>query len=278
MRTAVVAHNVDGWPQDEAMSTELFHRQAGEGSPILLIHGFSGDADVWGDAFDLLAEEQRVIAYDRRGYTRSRQEPVADLGQHADDAAELLAELGAAPATVVGWSSGGIVALDLAIRRPDSVSALVLIEPPLHLKRAPGFRLAVGLGKAQVLNLVKDDRAASEALLRWAFLQTSGGTYYDRLPPEMREAMLANGRANMTELKFGTGERLRGSEISAIACPVTCLTGELSDRSLVRATRKIARLLSRAEVREFAGAGHTLHLERPREFAAAVAAVAGRRA
>ena len=256
------------------MSTELFHKQAGEGTPILLLHGMGGDADVWGDAFDLLADGHRVIAYDRRGFTRSKQEPVADVGVHADDAAELLAKLGAAPATVVAWSSGGIVALDLAIRRPDSVSALVLIEAPLHLKRAPGFRLAVGLGKAQVLNVVKDDRAASEALLRWAFLHTSGGTYYDRLPPDMREAMLANGHANMTELKFGTGEGLTGSQISAIACPVTCLTGELSDRSLLRATRKIARLLPRAEVREIAGTGHTMHLERPAEFAAAVAAIA----
>ncbi len=254
--------------------TELFHREAGDGPPILLIHGMGGDADVWAEAFDLLAEDHRVIAYDRRGFTRSKQEPVADVRRHADDAAELLANLGAAPATVVGWSSGGIVALDLAIRKADSVSALVLIEPPLHLKRAPGFRLAVGLGKAQVLNLVKDDRVASEALLRWAFLHTSGGTYYDRLPPEIRDAMLANGRANMTELKFGTGERLRGSAISAIACPVTCLTGELSDRSLLRATRKIARLLPHAEVREIAGAGHTLHLERPREFADAAATVA----
>jgi len=251
---------------------ELFHREAGDGPPILLIHGMGGYAYVWGEAFDLLADGHRVIAYDRRGFTRSKQEPVADVGVHADDAAELLANLGAAPATVVAWSSGGIVALDLAMRRPDCVAALVLIEPPLHLKRAPGFRLAVGLGKAQILNLVKDDRAASEALLRWAFLHTTGGTYYDRLPPEMREAMLANGRANMTELKFGTGERLKGSEISAIACPVTCLTGELSDRSLLRATRKIARLLPRAEVREIADAGHTLHLERPREFASAVSA------
>ena len=83
--------------------------------------------------------------------------------------------------------------------------------------------------------------------------------------------MLANGRANMTELKFGTGERLRGSEISAIDCPVTCLTGELSDRSLVRATRKIARLLPRAEVREIAGAG-TRCISSGREFADAVSA------
>jgi pimeloyl-ACP methyl ester carboxylesterase len=253
-------------------ATELFHREEGSGSPILMIHGMGGDADVWGDAFGMLAEERRVIAYDRRGFTRSRQEPVADLDRHADDAAELMRALDAAPATVVGWSSGGVVALDLAIRRPADVAALILIEPPLHLIRAPGIRQLGGIGKMQVLNLVKDERAASEAFLRWAFLHTSGGTYYDRLPPDIREAMLANGRANMIELKFGTGERLKGRDISAIGCPVTCLTGELSDRALLRATRKVARLLPDADIRRIDGAGHTLHLERPREFADAVLA------
>jgi pimeloyl-ACP methyl ester carboxylesterase len=255
---------------ESAMSTELFHSQAGDGAPILLIHGAGGDADVWGEAFDLLAKKHRVIAYDRRGFTQSKQEPVADLDRHADDAAELLGELKAAPTTVVGWSSGGVVALELAIRRPECVARLVLIEPPLHLKRAPGIQGLWGIAKARVLNLVKDDRAASDAFFRWAFLHTSGGNYYDRLEPKMREAIRANGRATMIELKFGTGERLKGQDIAAIACPVTCLTGELSDRALLHATRKLVRLLPRAQVREIAGAGHTLHLERPQEFAAAV--------
>jgi pimeloyl-ACP methyl ester carboxylesterase len=250
--------------------TDLFHRESGQGSPVLLVHGMGGDADVWDEAFSLLAANHRVIAYDRRGFTRSRQEPVADLDRHAADAAALLEALDAVPATVVGWSSGGVVALDLAIRRPDCVSALVLIEPPLHLKRRPGIRQLRGIGKAQVLNLIRDERAASEAFLRWAFLHTSGGTYYDHLPPEMREAMLANGRANMVELKFGTGERLKSADVAAMSCPVTCLIGELSDLALLRATRRVAGLTD-ASVQEFAAAGHTLHLEHPREFAAAVA-------
>jgi pimeloyl-ACP methyl ester carboxylesterase len=46
---------------------ELFYKERGSGSPILLVHGMGGNADVWDEAFDLLAKDHRVIAYDRRG-------------------------------------------------------------------------------------------------------------------------------------------------------------------------------------------------------------------
>jgi pimeloyl-ACP methyl ester carboxylesterase len=245
----------------------LFYRESGAGSPILFVHGMGGDADVWGEAFELLSRDHRVIAYDRRGFTRSRQAPVADVSRHREDAAELLRALGAAPATVVGWSSGGIVALDLAIHCPRLVSGLVLEEPPLHRKRRPGLHQLRAVLKSQLLARTKGERAASEALLRWAFRYTSGGTGYDQLPDRIRDGMLANGKANMVELAVGTGEHLRKEQVRGITCPVTCVTAELSDRALVRATGYIAKLVPHACETEIAAAGHAMHLERPREFA-----------
>lgn len=138
----------------------VFYRESGSGSPVLLIHGVGGDADVWGEAFDLLGHDHRVIAYDRRGFTRSTHAPVGDPRRHRDDAAALLGALSAAPATVVGWSSGGIVALDLAVHHPELVSALVLVEPPLHLKRRPGGRQLRAVIGVQILRRAKGARAA----------------------------------------------------------------------------------------------------------------------
>jgi pimeloyl-ACP methyl ester carboxylesterase len=253
---------VDGVP--------LFYRECGTGSPILFVHGMGGNADVWGEAFELLSRDHRVIAYDRRGFTRSRGAPVADVSRHREDAAALLQALDAAPATVVGWSSGGIVALDLAIHSPRLVSGLVLEEPPLHLKKRPGLHQLRAVIRAQLLARTKGERAASEVLLRWAFRYTSGGTGYDRLPGWIRDAMLANGEANMVELEVGTGEHLTKEQVRGIACPVMCLTAELSDRALVRATGYVAKLAPHAGETRIAGAGHAMHLERPREFAAAV--------
>jgi pimeloyl-ACP methyl ester carboxylesterase len=248
----------------------LFYRERGTGSPILFVHGMGGNADVWGEAFELLSRDHRVIAYDRRGFTRSGDEPVADVSRHREDAAAFLRALDAAPATVVGWSSGGILALDLAVHCPRLVSGLVLVEPPLHLKKRPGLRQLRAVVTAQLLARTKGERAASEVLLRWAFRYSSGGTGYDRLPDRIRDEMLANGKANMLELSVGTGEHLTKEQVRGIACPVACLTAELSDRALVRATGYVAKLLPDASEIRIAGAGHVMHLERPREFAAVV--------
>jgi pimeloyl-ACP methyl ester carboxylesterase len=249
---------------------ELFYRERGSGSSILLIHGSGGNADVWGMASELLSEQHRVVAYDRRGFSRSVHAPVSDPRRHRDDAATLLRALDAAAATVVGWSSGGVVALDLAIHNPELVSALVLQEPPLHLKRRPGPRMLGAIVAAQLLNRVRDDRVASEAFFRWAFRYTSGGTGYDRIPDAVRETLLSNGNPNMAEFAWATGEHLTKAQLAGIGCPVVCLAGELSERSLARATRYIAGLVPHARLKPIAGAGHAMHLERPGEFAAAV--------
>jgi pimeloyl-ACP methyl ester carboxylesterase len=250
--------------------TELYYRERGGGAPMLLIHGLGGSADVWGEAFELLSDQHRVVAYDRRGFSRSVHAPVSDPRRHREDAAALLRALDAAPATVVGWSSGGVLALDLAIHHPELVSVLVLEEPPLHLKRRPGPRMLRAMVAAQLLSRVRNDRAASKAFFRWAFRHTSGGTGYDHIPDAVRETLLSNGTPNMTELAWATGEHLTKAQIAGIACPVLCIAGQLSELSLARATRYTAALVPHAQIRPLAGAGHAMHLERHREFAAAV--------
>src|SRR5688572_28607903 len=107
---------------------DLFHREAGPltGPPVLLIHGMGVDADTWGPVFDDLAQDHRVIAYDRRGHSRSTGEPVADWSRHGDDAAALLRALDVERATVVGWSAGGLFALDLGLRHAEHVGSIVL--------------------------------------------------------------------------------------------------------------------------------------------------------
>ena len=82
-----------------------------------------------------------MIVYDRRGCARSeRPEPYerTSVREHADDAAALLDALAAIPAIVIGRSYGGTVASDLALRYPDRVRALVLLEPDAPPELAPG--------------------------------------------------------------------------------------------------------------------------------------------
>src|SRR3954462_904388 len=96
--------------------TPLFYTTQGSGSPLLLIHGTGMNADMWGSVVPSLAAHYQVITYDRRGHSRSSGAPSTDYQHHADDAAALLDLLAVPSATVIGWSAGGIIALDLAVR------------------------------------------------------------------------------------------------------------------------------------------------------------------
>lgn len=112
--------------------TELAYRCIGEGSPLLLVHGGGEDIGLLTPQAEAFAAAgHRVLWYDRRGTGASTRDqwPDGGVAAHADDAAALLRAVDAAPATVLGFSSGGVVALALAARHPDVVSEVVAWEP-----------------------------------------------------------------------------------------------------------------------------------------------------
>jgi pimeloyl-ACP methyl ester carboxylesterase len=107
----------------------LHVERRGTGAPVVLAMGVGATTAHWGTPFlDGLAAEFDVIAYDQRGAGRSERATgpftVADL---ADDLGGLIDALDVAPAHVVGFSLGGMVAQELALRRSDVVRRLVLV-------------------------------------------------------------------------------------------------------------------------------------------------------
>jgi pimeloyl-ACP methyl ester carboxylesterase len=113
-------------PVIEGAGVSLDYSVHGEGEMVLLVHGIGGTA--WPDL------PGRVIAYSRRGYGDSgAPEPylATSVEEQAEDAAALLQGLDAAPAAVVGWGVGALVALDLVRRHRDLVRGVVAIDPPL---------------------------------------------------------------------------------------------------------------------------------------------------
>lgn len=113
--------------------TTLAVEVRGEGEPLLLIHGGGEDAAMLaGQADNLAAAGFQVVTYDRRGTGKSGRDawPGNGAAQHADDAAALLEALGIDDATVLGVSSGGVVALTLAARHPAQVGSVIAWEPP----------------------------------------------------------------------------------------------------------------------------------------------------
>ncbi|MBR3234148.1 MAG: alpha/beta hydrolase [Atopobiaceae bacterium] len=113
----------------------MAHQVLGTGEALLMIHGIISDAQFFSEAAQLLSKDFCVIAYDRRGYG-SAESPADDdytVSSQADDAALLLEQYATAPAWVFGNSAGGLIAVELALRHPDLVRGLVLLEPSLVL-------------------------------------------------------------------------------------------------------------------------------------------------
>lgn len=181
--------------------TRLYYEERGEGVPILCIHGAGSSAQLWAGAVEKLAGLGRAIAYDRRGYGRSdRVEPLEPMSvaQHADDAAALLVALRATPAIVVARSYGGEVATDLALRYPDRVLALALLEgaPVELLPAAADWTRALRVRLRDVKEQAGDD-AVGEALIG----EVLGEAVWNALPDQVRTVFTHNGPAALADLE-----------------------------------------------------------------------------
>ncbi len=107
----------------------IHYHRTGQGEPLLLIQGLGGDLHNWKNALPPLQERHRVIAFDNRGVGLT-EAPGGSFTMEtmADDAAGLLEALDIPAAHVVGWSMGGNVAQELALRHPGRVATLVLMS------------------------------------------------------------------------------------------------------------------------------------------------------
>lgn len=129
-------------------------REAGQGEPILCIHGGPGmssgyffpDPDVWGPGLRALAAEHRVVAYDQRGCGGSGvpdvEQPLA-LSRHVDDVERVRAALGLERPIVLAHSFGSVLAILFALQHPEGVSRLILLGGAPTRGFMAGYRQAV---------------------------------------------------------------------------------------------------------------------------------------
>jgi len=257
----------------EVNGAVLFYEERGTGPPLLLVHGTGSYADVWSPVLEGLAHEHRVIAYDRRGFARSSAAPRGALADQVRDAAELLEALGACPATVVGWSAGGVIALDLAASYPDRVASLVLAEPAVHLFTHP-TRAALGMAARFGFqrHVRRDATAAALTAYRWSSGYATGGNAFDAFPEVWQEQMLAHAPATVREMDQMIRPHPSRAAIRSITCPVTVIEGELSDPAFATADSFLMRLLPHARMVSLPGAAHMLHVDQPEAWVEAVTA------
>jgi len=112
----------------------LYYQTRGTGPALVLLGGGPSNADTLGPLAGQLARDYTVVTYDRRGYSRSRQDDAGEqvgIPGHGRDLIALLTALDAAPVSLFGTSFGALVALEGAAGAPGLVGTLIVHEPPL---------------------------------------------------------------------------------------------------------------------------------------------------
>lgn len=121
--TPIIKAMQEGYAQ--AGDVKLFYRASGTGSPVILLHGGPANSNYLANQFNALAKDHFVVAIDTRGHGKSSLGHAAlSYDIMADDVVAVMDHLKIAKASVVGWSDGGITALDLGMRHADRINKI----------------------------------------------------------------------------------------------------------------------------------------------------------
>jgi pimeloyl-ACP methyl ester carboxylesterase len=220
--------------------------QRGTGqSQVLVLHGGLSDGEILLDGWEAsLGATHSLTAFDRRGHGRTAD---TEAAFHYDDmATETIAVLESVvggPAHLVGWSDGGIVAIAVAMRRPDLVRRLVLIGTNFHFDGA----LPVDLG---------DDPGLAVIVSRYAALSPDGGEHFSVVAGKFMQM-------STTEPTWTT------DDIATVQAPTLVLVGD-DDLIALEHTCALYQALPQGQLAVVPGASHTVPIERADETAAII--------
>jgi pimeloyl-ACP methyl ester carboxylesterase len=143
----------------------LEYEEGGTGEPVVFIHGalMAGTFQHMMDQPGL--KDFRLIRYSRRGYAGSTGDPAVPMSRQAADCVALLRKLKAEPAHLVGHSSGGSIAIQVALDSAESVRSLTLLEPALLDVPSAGALLERAGASVPVFQ-AGDNAAAVDAFLK----------------------------------------------------------------------------------------------------------------
>ena len=249
----------------ELDGVRLSYWDEGSGQPVVFVHGVGTSGELWERDLSPLARECRLVVYDRRGYGASSESP-RDWQAHREDAIGLIEALRAAPAVLVGYSGGSMIALDLALERPDLVTSLVLVDPAFNLKRCLTPGLIGALAGAQLLRRVRGERRGAEHWMRYVASYSSGGSAFDNVPAERRERLLENSAAVFDDFASGSGEHVDEARLAEIEVPVTIIEAGLSPAFLRRSCERLKRLMPQARTVTLENSGHHIGVDAAHEL------------
>ena len=252
----------------------------GAGVPVVFVHGFPTSGHLWGDVVSLMPAGHRIVVVDLLGYGRSDRplnHPV-DVRAHADRLRAVLDELQIDRACIVGHGIGGGIAQSLAVRSPERVSHLGLVDsvavqhwPTLEARLARASLpftqflppdLFLGIVRRDLERGYSDHSHAARSID--LYLRPFAGA-------EGRDALVAHIRA----LTHGETSEI-GSRLSALAIPVAIVWGQHDRVIPVAVARQLAATIPNACLEIVPDARHFVPEEAPRAVADAVAQLLNR--
>ncbi len=249
---------------------EVRYVDQGQGSPIVMLHGFGAALESWGPAIDELSQQHRVLALDARGFGLSTHgEGDYSLDALAQDVVHAMDARGIDKATVVAHSWGGAVALAVALNHPERIERLVLVSSLAYEPQVPWAMRAArtkGLGEFIVGTFYT---AQLDAHLEEAFYDPSQLTYAD---VEAIRTMADAPGSRAAALQISRGVRLEEWQhrYRDIDVPTLIVWGK-QDRILNPWwAQRLSTDLAESRVETIDRCGHFPMLEQPEQFASLV--------
>ena len=244
----------------------LHYEEAGQGTPVVMIHGGFLDARMWDPQFEVVARRYRAIRYDVRAHGQSATDSV-EFADH-EDLLALLDSLGIESAVVVGLSMGGQIATDFALTHPERVTALVLVSPGLSGFQPDNDELTAFRRELEAAFESGDFARVTEVFAR---------TWCDgprRQPQDVDPAV----RTRVLEMLGGSEQRWqywnlqRGIDppavdrLEEIRAPTLAVEGSLDMTVIHEIVDRIVARVPGARKVVIPGAAHMLNMEKPEQF------------
>ena len=257
-----------GFPESFAAPGAVLHvrRIPGpETAPrLVLVNSLGCDLRIWTDVAARLVGTARVTLYDLRGHGLSEAgAPPYDLADHAADLVALLEAEG--PAHLCGLSIGGLIAMRVALDRPDRVAGLILADTAARIGTAARYaerEVAIRAGGLAAF--------ADAQMERWF------SPDFRAARPDAVRIMRAMLVRQPTEGYLGSVAALRDADLTdeagGIGVPTLCLAGSEDASTPPEAVRALAAAIPGARYAEVAGAGHLPCIEAPQAMADLIAA------
>ncbi len=245
--------------------------RAGTGTPIVLLHGFTGSKSNWEFLTSKFATEHTIIAPDILGHGNS--DSPDDPSRYrmefvANDIVKLIRSMTSAKVTLVGYSMGGRLALYIALNYPELLHTLVLESA------SPGLREGVKRAERRERDNALAEKIEHDGIPNFVdFWQDiplfdSQKNLTHNLRQRLREQRLRNNTVGLANSLRGMGTGVQPAlwdQLSRLMIPTLLITGAY-DNKFVRIAREMVNHMPNAKHVTIPEAGHTVHLEAPDQF------------